>query len=196
MPKKTFLNLSEVRQAEIRDLLVTIFYEKPVSQVKVSDIVEALQMSRGIFYKYFEDLNAAYDYLIHYYAGQIHGEIIDHMTQQEGDFFQGIENFLVLYVELDHSSARYRQLVLLAQNSYLFSYRPETDHGIDAWKELLEQNDFAMPTLEEQVSFLYFSMKLVIDSLTDMLANHWGREELLQDFRYKTHWLTKGIKRR
>jgi hypothetical protein len=53
-----------------------------------------------------------------------------------------------------------------------------------------------MPTLEEQVSFLYFSMKLVIDSLTDMLANHWGREELLQDFRYKTHWLTKGIKRR
>ncbi|MDN6617248.1 MAG: TetR/AcrR family transcriptional regulator, partial [Enterococcus sp.] len=68
MPKKTFLNLSEVRQAEIRDLLVTIFYEKPVSQVKVSDIVEALQMSRGIFYKYFEDLNDAYDYLIHYYA--------------------------------------------------------------------------------------------------------------------------------
>lgn len=56
MPKKTFLNLPETRQAEIRDLLLTIFYEKPVSQVKVSEIVTALQMSRGIFYKYFEDL--------------------------------------------------------------------------------------------------------------------------------------------
>ncbi|MDT2600504.1 TetR/AcrR family transcriptional regulator [Enterococcus hulanensis] len=196
MPKKTFLNLPETRQAEIRDILLTIFYEKPVSQVKVSEIVAALQMSRGIFYKYFENLNDAYDYLIHYYAGQIHGEIIDYMTRQEGDFFQGIEAFLLLYIDLDQQSTRYRQLVLLAQNSYLFSYRPKTDHGVAAWKELLEKNNFVMSTNEEQISFLYFSMKLVIDSLTDMLANHWGEKELLTDFRFKTHWMLEGIKKR
>ena len=196
MPKKTFLNLPETRQSEIRELLLKIFYEKPVSQVKVSEIVSALQMSRGIFYKYFEDLNDAYDYLIHHYAGQIHGEIIDYMSQQEGDFFQGIEAFLLLYVELDHSSDRYRQLVLLAQNSYLFSYRPEADHGVAVWKELLEKNNFEIPTTDEQISFLYFSMKLVIDSLTDMLANNWGKEELIKDYRFKTRWLLEGIKKR
>lgn len=196
MPKKTFLNLPETRQAEIRTILLTIFYEKPVSQVKVSEIVDALQMSRGIFYKYFEDLNDAYDYLIHYYAGQIHGEIIEYMTRQEGDFFQGIEAFLLLYVDLDHDSSRYRQLVLLAQNSYLFSYRPEADHGVAAWEELLVKNDFQMTDSNEQISFLYFSMKLVIDSLTDMLANNWGEEELLKDFRFKTRWLLEGIKKR
>lgn len=59
----------------------------------------------------------------------------------------------------------------------------------------MEKNNFAMPTLEEQISFLYFSMKLVIDSLTDMLANQWGEEELLKDFRFKTEWLLKGIKK-
>lgn len=196
MPKKTFLNLPNKRQSEIRELLLTIFYEKPVSQVKVSEIVSALQMSRGIFYKYFEDLNDAYDYLIHFYAGQIHGEIIDYMTQQEDDFFQGIETFLLLYVGLDQDSSRYRQLVLLAQNSYLFSYRPEADHGMAAWEELLAKNQFDMPTLDEQISFLYFSMKLVIDSLTDMLANDWGKEELLKDFHFKAHWLLEGIKKR
>ena len=196
MPKKTFLNLQETRQAEIRTILLTIFYEKPVSQVKVSEIVDALQMSRGIFYKYFEDLNDAYDYLIHYYAGQIHGEIIEYMTRQEGDFFQGIEAFLLLYVDLDHDSSRYRQLVLLAQNSYLFSYRPEADHGVAAWEELLVKNDFQMTTSDEQISFLYFSMKLVIDSLTDMLANNWNEEKLLKDFRFKTRWLLEGIKKR
>ena len=196
MPKKTFLNLPETRQAEIRDLLLTIFYEKPVSQVKVSEIVTALQMSRGIFYKYFEDLNDAYDYLIHYYAGQIHGEIIDYMTRQEGDFFQGIEAFLLLYVDLDTRTTRYRQLVLLAQNSYLFSYRPEADHGVEAWEDLLQKNHFDMPSPEELISFLYFSMKLVIDSLTDMLANQWGADELLRDFHFKTRWLLEGIKKR
>lgn len=195
MPKKTFLNLPEKRQGEIRDLLLTIFYEKPVSQVKVSEIVDALQMSRGIFYKYFEDLNDAYDYLIHYYAGQIHGEIIAYMMRQQADFFKGIEDFLVMYVDLSHESPRYQQLVLLTQNSYLFSYRPTTNHGISEWQELLVKNHFDMPSVEEQISFLYFSMKLVIDSLTDMLANHWNKEQLLQDFRFKTQWLTKGIKK-
>lgn len=196
MPKKTFQNLPATRQAEIRDILLAVFYKKPVSQVKVSEIVTALQMSRGIFYKYFEDLNDAYDYLIHFYAGQIHGEIIEYMTQQESDFFQGIETFLLLYVHLDSQSDRYRQLVLLAENGHLFSYRPKINHGLDAWSELLKKNNFIMPTLEEQISFLYFSMKLVIDSLTDMLVNHWNEEELLTDFRFKTHWLLEGIKKR
>ncbi|MGX7205073.1 TetR/AcrR family transcriptional regulator [Enterococcus pingfangensis] len=195
MPKKTFQNLPETRQAEIRDLLLKIFYEKPVSQVKVSEIVDALQMSRGIFYKYFEDLNDAYDYLIHFYAGQIHGEIIKYMTKQDGDFFQGIEAFLLLYVDLDQEAPRYRQLVLLSQNSHLFSYRSATEHGIAAWTKILAKNQFIMPTLDEQISFLYFSMKLVIDSLTDMLANHWGEAELLQDFHFKTHWLLAGIRK-
>lgn len=195
MPKKTFLNLPASRQAEIRDLLLTIFFEKPVSQVKVSEIVEALKMSRGIFYKYFEDLNDAYDYLIHYYAGQIHGEIIQHMLEKENDFFQGIENFLVLYVDLDHASTRYRQLALLTQNTYLFSYRPETTRGLDTWHDMLEKNQFDIATREEQISFLYFSMKLVIDSLTDMIANQWDKETLLQDFRFKKRWLTTGIKK-
>lgn len=195
MPKKTFQNLPKARQAEIRDLLLTIFYEKPVSQVKVSEIVEALQMSRGIFYKYFEDLNDAYDYLIHFYAGQIHGEIIQYMIEQEDDFFQGIEAFLLLYVDLTQEDPRYRQLVLLSQNSHLFSYRSATEHRLSAWTQLLAKNHFIMPSLDEQISFLYFSMKLVIDSLTDMLANHWSAAELLRDFHFKTHWLLEGIKK-
>ncbi|MDT2758581.1 TetR/AcrR family transcriptional regulator [Enterococcus xiangfangensis] len=195
MPKKTFQNLPKARQAEIRDLLLTIFYEKPVSQVKVSEIVEALQMSRGIFYKYFEDLNDAYDYLIHFYAGQIHGEIIQYMIEQEDDFFQGIESFLLLYVDLTQEDPRYRQLVLLSQNSHLFSYRSATEHSLSAWTQLLAKNHFIMPGLDEQISFLYFSMKLVIDSLTDMLANHWSAAELLRDFHFKTHWLLEGIKK-
>lgn len=39
-------------------------------------------------------------------------------------------------------------------------------------------------------------MKLVIDSLTDMLANQWGADELLRDFHFKTRWLLEGIKKR
>lgn len=195
MPKSTFNNLSAEKQAHVRSVLLDIFYQKPVSQVKVSEIVTALQMSRGIFYKYFEDLTEAYEYLIHYYAGQIHGEIITSIMSYTGDYFKGIEKFLLLYIDLPSDDPRKKQLILLTQNSYLFSKRaPNGFHGISKWQEILANNHFLMETEAEQVSFLYFSMKLVIDSLTDMLANNWGKTELLQDFRFKAQWLLNGIK--
>lgn len=196
MPKSTFNNLPAERQQQIRELLLTIFYEKPVSQVKVSEIVAALKMSRGIFYKYFEDLNDAYDYVIRYYAGKVHGEIIEYITHHEGDFFRGIEEFLLLAARLEKGELRYQEIVLLTQNSYLFSSRNEVTHGLALWQEILEKNQFAVESAEESISFLYFSMKLVIDSLTDMLANHWSEAELVKDFRFKARWLTEGLQKK
>lgn len=196
MPKSTFNNLPPEKQAHVRAVLLDIFYQKPVSQVKVSEIVAALQMSRGIFYKYFEDLTEAYEYLIHYYAGQIHGEIIASIMSYTGDYFKGIEKFLLLYIDLPANDPRQKQLILLTQNSYLFSERALEDfHGLHKWQEILANNHFMIDTEAEQISFLYFSMKLVIDSLTDMLANDWGKSELLQDFHFKTTWLLQGIKK-
>lgn len=195
MPKSTFNNLPKERQAHVRGILLDIFYAKPVGQVKVSEIVSALQMSRGIFYKYFEDLNDAYEYLIRYSAGVIHGEIIGFIMKQKGDYFAGIEKFLLEYVDLPKEDTRYRQLVLLTQNSYLFSYRTDAMHGMSAWRDILVANHFKIDTDEESLSFLYFSMKLVIDSLTDMLANQWSGAELVQDYRFKARWLTEGLRK-
>ena len=55
MPKATFNNLPPEKKIVVRNVLLKIFSDKPISQVKVSESVETLQMSRGIFYKYFED---------------------------------------------------------------------------------------------------------------------------------------------
>ncbi len=71
MPKETFLNLSQKKKQHIEQILLEKFYNRHISQVKVSEIVEAMQMSRGAFYKYFQDLEDAYSYLIHKYAMKI-----------------------------------------------------------------------------------------------------------------------------
>lgn len=64
MPKDTFINLPIERQSRIETILLDIFSEKHLSRVNVSEIVEKMQMSRGSFYKYFEDLEDAYQYII------------------------------------------------------------------------------------------------------------------------------------
>ena len=56
-------------------------------------------------------------------------------------------------------------------------------------KKVLTANKFRIESQKEADSFLYFSMKLVIDSLTDAYANQWTSNELLTDFAFKVKWL-------
>ncbi|WP_313539166.1 TetR/AcrR family transcriptional regulator [Enterococcus sp.] len=193
MPKATFNHLPAEKKAFVRGVLLHIFAKQPLSQVKVSEIVHDLQMSRGIFYKYFEDLNDAYDYLIKDAANKIHGRILQQIARHHDDFFAGLAVFLTEALAYDPASDGYKELQLLTQNSYLFSYRSEDPHGAEAWQKILTANHFNIKGEAEAMSFLYFSMKLVIDSLTDAYANEWTAETLLQDFDYKVSWLKRGI---
>ncbi len=56
-------------------------------------------------------------------------------------------------------------------------------------EKVLTANKFRIESQKEADSFLYFSMKLVIDSLTDAYANQWTSNELLTDFAFKVKWL-------
>ncbi|WP_395387207.1 TetR/AcrR family transcriptional regulator [Pediococcus parvulus] len=193
MPQKTFNNLPDNRQEAIRQILLTVFTDQPVSQVKVSQIVTALGMSRGIFYKYFENLQDAYHYLITYYAGTIHGTIIQAIMKHQDHFFEGIETFLLASVTLEKGSSAQRQIQLLTQNSALFSHRLPETHGFEAWKTILSANDFQIESDEEAKSFLYFVMHLVIETLIDASVNDWTPEQLVTDYRYKVKWLLNGL---
>ncbi|QEA31053.1 TetR family transcriptional regulator [Secundilactobacillus malefermentans] len=193
MPKKTFDHLPNERKNEIRRILLPIFTDQAVSQVTVSEIVTALGMSRGIFYKYYEDLDDAYQDLIRHYAGQIHGKIIMNIMTHQNDFFTGIELFLVQTINLKADSVEARQVKLLTENPNNFSNRANVVHGLEPWKQILKNNHFEINTDEEATSFLYFTMKLTIDTLMDSYANHWTEAEMLTDYRFKVSWLKNGI---
>lgn len=198
MPKETFLNLSQNKKQRIEQILLEKFYNRHISQVKVSEIVEAMQMSRGAFYKYFQDLEDAYFYLIHKYAMEIHGDILASISQHKQDFFLGIENFLIYCSKLDRNERYWQMLQLLTQSSHSQMTKRKalspSSPMFSQWLDLLKHNHFAINSYEEALSFLYFIMNLVMDALTDCIVNNWSTEELVQDFRFQKKWLLQGIK--
>ncbi len=197
MPKETFQNLSVEKKAHIEQILLENFYNRHVSQVKVSEIVEAMQMSRGAFYKYFQDLEDAYTYLIHKCSISVHNAILLSIQQHEQDFFLGIEQFLIHCSELDRNSDYWKKLQLLTQNNELQAMKrtkmSPNSPMVKQWLTLLSANQFVMDSLEEALSFLYFIMALVMNSLTDCIVNGWSKEELVTDFRFRKDWLLHGI---
>ncbi|KAF1304196.1 TetR family transcriptional regulator [Enterococcus saccharolyticus] len=197
MPKETFLNLPEEKKVHIDHILLEKFYNRHISQVKVSEIVEAMQMSRGAFYKYFQDLEDAYTYLVGKYSTVVHGNILTSINEHKNDFFLGIEQFLITCSQAQPTSEYWQILQLLTRNNVLQASKrvpisPDSPMIVQ-WLELLRLNHFEIDTTEEAVSFLYFIMSLVMSTLTDFIVNQWTTEELVTDFRFRQRWLTHGI---
>ncbi|EMF0067725.1 TetR/AcrR family transcriptional regulator [Enterococcus hirae] len=197
MPKSTFLNLPNEKKQRLIEILLENFSARHISQVKVADIVEDMAMSRGAFYKYFEDLEDAYTYTIQYYSIQIHRDILKYISQNKQDFFQGIENYLAWCSELEQKSSYWQAIRFLTRSDDFTNHqrtKPSAESGrLKEWFKLLKANDFHITSEEEAISFLYFVMDLVINSLTDYIANDWTTDELLQDYRYKVKWLQRGL---
>lgn len=197
MPKSTFLNLPNEKKQRLIEILLENFSARHISQVKVADIVEDMAMSRGAFYKYFEDLEDAYTYTIQYYSIQIHRDILKYISQNKQDFFQGIENYLAWCSELEQKSSYWQAIRFLTRSDDFTNHqrtKPSAGSGrLKEWFKLLKANGFYITSEEEAISFLYFVMDLVINSLTDYIANDWTTDELLQDYRYKVKWLQRGL---
>lgn len=64
MPNKTFMNLSLERQKEIKEIALKEFLEHDYETASLNQIVIALGISRGSFYRYFDSKEELYRYLI------------------------------------------------------------------------------------------------------------------------------------
>ncbi|EFF27228.1 transcriptional regulator [Enterococcus faecium E1679] len=117
MPKETFFNLSNAKKQRIDDLLLEIFCSQHISQVKVSEIVDKIGMSRGAFYKYFQDLEDAYLYTIKSSSHIVHQDILKFISENKQHFFLGIEKYLEWCCDLDHESIYWQRLYLLTQRN-------------------------------------------------------------------------------
>ena len=121
-----------------------------------------------------------------------------YISQNKQDFFQGIENYLAWCSELEQKSSYWQAIRFLTRSDDFTNHqrtKPSAESGrLKEWFKLLKANGFHITSEEEAISFLYFVMDLVINSLTDYIANDWTTDELLQDYRYKVKWLQKGLK--
>ena len=197
MPHDTFLNLSIEKRQSIDTILLNTFYDQPVSQVKVAEIVSKMKMSRGAFYKYFDDLEDAYTYIINKYAVVIHQDIIKYIQDDRNQFFIGIEKYLVWCSQLDHNEEYWKSLRLLTESNDLSAYKrfPLASDSplVTQWTDILIASQIIIEDHDESVSFLFFIMELVMNSLTGFIANDWTTEELVTDYRFRVKWITHGV---
>ena len=123
MPKSTFLNLTADKQEKVETILLATFYSRHISQVKVSEIVEKMEMSRGTFYKYFIDLADAHNYIVQKASIAVHRDILTSVYTTSDDLFEGIANYLEKIAVLSKTAKEWQQIQLLTANPAVFAKR-------------------------------------------------------------------------
>lgn len=200
MPKATFLNLTVDKQEKIEMILLATFYNRHISQVKVSEIVEKMGMSRGAFYKYFNDLEDAHQYVVQKASVAVHREILTFVYTMSDDLFAGIKTYLKKIAGVDKTAKEWQQIQLLTANPTIFAKRNSHNNGQNAmvlqWQELLIKNDISLDTLAESQELLFLIMDLVMEVLTAFIVNDWGEKELVDVYQLRIKWLKRGIQQK
>lgn len=167
MVSTTFLNLKDQKRTKIDQALLAEFSAYPLAESQVARIIETADISRGAFYKYFDDLTDAYLYEYHNVMKSIHEKIIPSVEKSdEFDpefYFSSTKNYLDTIAQ-----SPYRELIMrhITQNSA--TLLDEERHALTQF-EKLNALDWAATTLSHDV---LRQILLVPDQKDHLLQNY------------------------
>lgn len=205
MPKKTFYNLPRHKQKNILDICKKHFEDRPLSEVKVSHIVEELNMARGSFYQYFDDLQECYFTVLNRETAEIHLLFGKTLALWHNDVFTALTHYgTTLAAEL-YSPSRYG----LYRNRFLH-WTPMIE---EAWHTYLRgqsmqetgatadnapnQHAADKPHTDRNASaeeIMQFIKAVTHALVRRMFLENWKQDDFLHHYNLQMHWVQNGLK--
>ncbi|APX72416.1 TetR/AcrR family transcriptional regulator [Companilactobacillus allii] len=171
MASDTFKNLNKDKQERILDALLNEFSHHTLADAKVSRIVKESKIARGAFYKYFKDLNDAYEYIYHHALQEIHQSVSTDTTDglTPDSYVEQIRNFIT-----KSTNSRYYAIVKM---------------------HLLYNESFFISTFNNQViienEYFWATQVLIHDALKKIMINPESQEMILKKLDNVLHVLAK-----
>ncbi len=187
MPKATYENLSEAKKAAVLSALVAEFERHPLSEATVKSIVEALGISRGSFYQYFDSLTESYFYVLEREIVETHALFRKVYEASGQDLLNALEGYGEALAEEIFSSRHHA----LYRNRFLY-----WNARLDAeWRNYLKkrQEDLQEVSALDQSEVLRFIRAVVHALMQRLFTESWSHEEFLSHYRQQLEWIKGGI---
>lgn len=194
MVKERFLNLPDETRCRYTGQLYDLFYDRPDSSIKVSEIVSKLEIARGSFYHYFEDIADVSAYLRQLALKEVHHGFYKQVLDQ-GGIFQGLEAYLVVCYELSKDSQAYKELAFLLSREHghpKLNYENVVSEEVDAFRNLCLKDGFVFKKGEFNI-FMHVMADWLINLLEKVLDSEWTFDEVILEFKVVQKWLLYGL---
>ncbi|MEY8441164.1 TetR/AcrR family transcriptional regulator [Lactobacillaceae bacterium 24-114] len=170
MPSSTFLNLNDEKKQVITNALLEEFSKHSLPDAQVARIVKSAGIARGAFYKYFADLEDAYQYLYQKSITEIHQGITNnHQVLSAKGYKKQITDFITK--------------VMGGEYSKLFRLHYQVN------EHLIQSNS---TSLQPHSSMEWAVMVLSHETIKDTLENPKKAEELIERYYHALKIMMKG----
>lgn len=187
MPRETFYNLSEEKKERIINSLKKTFTKKSIFEASVKEVVEDLNIARGSFYQYFEDLEDAYFMILDIETVDIHHLFQKILKENDYDIFKSLDVYakklsVILFEEENYS---------IYKNRFLH-WTCELESKWQRYKnKKSESMDFETFNNSETMHFI----KAAVHDLVERnYIEQWRSNEFLYKLKNYIDWLKGGIK--
>lgn len=200
MPKQTFFNLSEDKQQTVLRAAYKEFSTHSIHEALVSNIVKESHISRGSFYKYFNNIEDLYVYLYQQTTKEAHKLILAALDAEKGNLFKGLETYLSQLSERYSQSEfkSYYEVLTLNSNHEISERLSQVDPSFvgTTMASFTERIDFTLLNITDKqalMDFLKVLTPLIHQCLVDYFVNKWDTAQLLTHYRRRVKWLKYGV---
>lgn len=195
MPKQTFNNLPVERQTEILAACRLEFEENSLATSSVSNIVSRLNIARGSFYKYFEDLEDCYFYLLSIETKEIHALFLELMRETDFNLADCLEKYGERVAREIHQQSKY----MLYKNRYL-GWTPALQLR---WQDYCRLNDVEVGRISEIIDLdskrvlleIMQILKAVVHNIVEQnFLENWSEQEFVNVYKRQIAILINGLK--
>lgn len=180
MAKKTFENLEKEKKEKIYNSLKEFFEEEDLQNINVSGIVKKLNIARGSFYQYFEDLEDSYFTVLKKETGEIHHKFFNLYKENKEDMektLKAYRDFLATELYDKNLKNLYRPKFFIFENSFML-------HGKNFLREHLSDNFYHKMT---------YIMAVFHELIKESITSAYDKEKFLEVCNLYINWLLGGI---
>lgn len=180
MAKKTFENLEKEKKEKIYNSLKEFFEEEDLKNINVSGIVKKLNIARGSFYQYFEDLEDSYFTVLKKETGEIHHKFFNLYKENKEDMgktLKAYRNFLATELYDKNLKNLYRSKFFVFENSFM-------THGKNFLREHLSDDFYHKMT---------YIMAVFHELIKESIRSDYDKEKFLEVCNLYINYLLGGI---
>lgn len=181
MAKKTFENLEKEKKEKIYESLKEFFEEEEdLKNINVSGIVKKLNIARGSFYQYFEDLEDSYFTVLKKETGEIHHKFFNLYKENKEDMgktLKAYRDFLATELYDKNLKNLYRPKFFIFENSFML-------HGKNFLREHLSDNFYHKMT---------YIMAVFHELIKESITSDYDKEKFMEVCNLYINYLLGGI---
>ncbi|WP_105956831.1 TetR/AcrR family transcriptional regulator [Apilactobacillus quenuiae] len=193
MPTKTFENLNEEKKKQIFNSLLNEFSEYKLSKAQVARIIKSCGIARGSFYKYFNDINDSYHYVLETVLHEVHFDVFEQIKKENDNTLNAFYEATLKFInKIDNSKYRNFYKIYIEYNQYDLKQSNYDYHKLSKNNLILLVDGQNISDTSKIITIYKFVTMAAHATIKEILMDA-DKEQVLSDFKIYLRVIKNGL---